>query len=175
MIKIQDYLKMADVRRCSGVKLLRPYDLIRHSFMTTILFQYFAGIENIIYDKKVIDIIMKHDILEVKTGDLISPVKSFNQRTKNAWHTIEKHIILENPDFEDFSDHKIKENMNEEQFRLFKTCDLLELWIFIVEEILLGNRTEGVMKIYNLVGIETKTKGLKSVIEFMAEMEAKVE
>jgi 5'-deoxynucleotidase YfbR-like HD superfamily hydrolase len=169
MVDLKYYLQMADVRRCSGVKLIRPYDLIRHSYMVTVMFQHFAKIENVEYDVDALNMIMRHDILEVKTGDLLNPVKSFNNGTKSAWNRIEKHIITGFPEFSEYSDERIREVLNHEQHNLFKVCDYLELWTFIVEEILLGNRTEGVLKIYFLVKDDIEKFGFESVTEFMKE------
>ena len=167
MIGIQDYLKMADVRRCSGIKLLRSYDLMRHSFMVAMLFQHFASLEKIQYTADVLNIVLKHDLLEVKTGDLLEPVKSFSKRTRSAWNTIEKQIMGGNEGFEEFSDQHIKDTLTEQQHDLFKCCDCLELWIFIVEEMKLGNRTEDVNRIFRLVGSDILAFGFQSIIEFV--------
>lgn len=113
--------------------------------MVTVLFKYFAFVEEVPYDAIILDRVLHHDLLEVATGDLPYDVKNLNGGVKNNWNEIEGELIR-TPEYSymlKYHDSQLKGVMNDMQWNLFKACDLLDLWIFIKEEIGLGNSHKG--------------------------------
>lgn len=147
MLRISDYRNMKNIERLNLVPILRSYNLLEHSYMVTVLFMYFSEFEGISCDYAVLKRILHHDVLETITGDLSYVVKNHNRITKNAWENIEQEMIKTNIRFAGHTDLEIELSFTEEQEQLFKACDLLELWIFIKEEIALGNRMKEILTI----------------------------
>lgn len=147
MIKVRSYRELLNTQRLQGHSKNRNYNLAEHQYFTTILFQKFSELEGIEYDLKALSLILRHDVAEILTSDCPFPVKNFNNITKNCWKTIENEICKDTF-YEDYSDEVIKNSLTEEQHKMFKVCDLLELWIFCKEEQELGNKTG---KIQNVV------------------------
>lgn len=163
---IDNYRKMLTIDRLAGKFKLRKYDLAQHCYYTGILFMHFANLENIEYSKETIEIVFAHDLMEVATTDLPWNCKNLNETTKECWATIENEAAKAFPDFQRFSDDNIKNSLSKEQFTLFKVMDYLELFLFIHEEILLGNTTWEMIDIYERC-IDLNKGKYKSVDDFM--------
>lgn len=165
---INYYRKMLTIDRLAGKFKLRKYDLAQHSYFTGILFTHFAKLEGIEYSTEVLEIVLSHDLMEVQTADLPYPIKNLNEVTKECWASIESEAAKAFPEFQKFSDDNIKKLLTPQQFSLFKSCDYVELFLFIHEEILLGNVTPEMIEIYerctNLIDHQ-----FKSVNEFVLE------
>jgi len=115
--------------------------------MVGMLFKYFASKENVPYDIHVWDLVLHHDALEVETTDLISTVKKLSKKTQEAWEVIEEEVINKHFQLEKYSDKRFKEGMTPLQHKLFKACDYLDLWIFIKEEVAIGNKSKDILEI----------------------------
>lgn len=159
---------MLTIDRLAGKFKLRKYDLAQHSYFTGILFTHFAKLEGIEYSTEVLEIVLSHDLMEVQTADLPYPIKNLNEVTKECWASIESEAAKAFPEFQKFSDESIKSSLTEEQFKLFKCMDYLDLFLFIHEEILLGNVTSEMVEIYERC-IELAGNVYKSVDDFMKE------
>lgn len=144
---IEYYRRQKNVQRLQTTPTLRTYNLLEHTYMVVVLFRHFASLEDIAYDMQVLDKILHHDILEAITSDLPWTVKNLNITTKRAWQDIETCIVQTHPSLQRYTDASIKEHMTPIQHKLFTVCDLLELWIFLMEERTLGNRAHKVNKI----------------------------
>lgn len=138
---IKYYRKCKNIERLQGSYKHRSYNLLEHQYVVAVLFKHFASLEDISYGMPEFDKILHHDILEVETTDLIYTVKNLNEETKKAWNKIEEEVIKEHFQLRNYSDENIKMSLNEYQFKLFKVCDMLDLWIFCKEEMILGNRS----------------------------------
>jgi 5'-deoxynucleotidase YfbR-like HD superfamily hydrolase len=149
MIDIKYYRKLKNVTRMPGAFIHQSYNLLEHQYMVGMLFQKFAKLDNVSYDINDLNIVLHHDIVETVTGDLSWVVKNFNQVTKNCWATIEEEVTYKHFQLQQFSDEKIKFGLTELQYLLFKSCDVLDLFIFIYEEIKLGNRSDEIIDVYN--------------------------
>jgi len=149
MIDISYYRKMKNIDRLSMMFKNRPYNLLEHSYMVTVLFRRFASIEDVPYDMNVLDIVMNHDAVESVTTDLPWDIKNFSDKTKSAWSEIEKELISVHFQLEKYSDDNIKNSLNKRQHDLFKTCDVLDLLIFVKEEIDIGNNSDYIKKVYS--------------------------
>lgn len=169
---IRYYRKCKQIERLQGSFKHRTYNLLEHQYMVAVLFRHFALTESIEYDLEVFDMVMHHDILEAETTDLIYTVKNINQATKSAWEIIEGEVLAKNFQLKEFTDEKFKEKMTAEQHRMFKACDILDLWIFCKEEQAIGNKSIG---IHEVIGrCEELVYGrfkFDSVIEFMENYE----
>ena len=147
MNTIKYYRRLKYVNRMSTHPMLRNYNLLEHQYMVLVLFKYFAEKENIPYDLQVLDLVMNHDLLETVTSDLPYPVKNLNKKTQASWNVIEQEIIVANPVLSKYSDAYMKAKLTPIQFSLFKVCDLLDLWIFLMEEEGLGNHSTAVQEV----------------------------
>lgn len=141
--------KMKTVERLAGTLKIKNYSLVDHSYFVALLFQAFAEIEKIEYSVQDFTYILRHDLLESLTSDLIFPVKNFSQETKNAWRKIEQEIWEKEKDSHNclFTDKQLKELLPPFVYSLFKDCDLLELLLFCYEEMQLGNRSKNILYI----------------------------
>jgi len=146
---ILNYRKMMNIDRLAGKHKLRKYSLDTHCYYTTLFFMDFAKKESIAYDENVLDLVLKHDLVETISADLIYTVKNINDVTRECWAQIEREAIKVNRDYEPYSDENLKKRLSKEQHDLLKCCDYLELWIFIREEMELGNKTEGMEEVYD--------------------------
>lgn len=144
---LNSYRKMANIQRLSGTFKHRSYNLLEHSFMVQAYFKYFAKQEQIDYNLAVLDLVANHDILETETGDLIQPVKALSEETANCWNGIEECVAEAFPHLKVYSDANLHKGMNRQQFRLFKEVDLLDLYVFCLEELRIGNQTDAICKI----------------------------
>lgn len=141
---IKEYRRMLNIQRLSGTPKLKGYDLAQHSYYVALLYLHFARKEEISVNVVILEKILKHDLLEIYTGDLPWPAKNLNDMTQTSWMAIEDEISDTYPIAKPFTDSKIKQYLNEQQLKLFKVIDLLELWIFCKEEITLGNASKEV-------------------------------
>ncbi len=167
-MEIINYLiKCKNVERLSGKFKHRGYNLLEHQYLVGMLFRHFASIEDVPYDIRVWDIILKHDIVETVTQDLVFPVKNFNKKTKKFWEEIEKEILSEHPKLFMYSNDYMKKALTEGQYNLFKVCDLLDLWIFCKQEIQFGNNSKDMNDVVKKCE-ELILGKFKSVNKFMA-------
>jgi len=120
----------------------RSYNLMEHQYMVGMLFRHFALLEDVSYDINVWNIIFHHDIVETCTLDLPYTVKNFNERVKQSWDKIEEELINKHFKLERYNDKNIKESLTPIQYSLFKACDILDLYIFTMEEISIGNNSK---------------------------------
>ncbi len=130
---------MMNATRLNGTFLFRPYTTALHCYYTGILFQEIALIEHILVTPANVDFVFKHDVVEVITGDVLLPVKVHSEETKRKWEEIETEVLETYPELAHLSDGFAELTFGTRAFRLFKACDLLELFIFCVEERELGN------------------------------------
>lgn len=145
-MNIEYYLNLKNVERLATSYKIQSYNVLEHSYMVTVLFRYFASRENVAYDIHVLDAILHHDILESVTGDLIYTVKNMTEHTKDLWEELEDEVVGKHFQLENYTDSKLREVMNKRQYQLFKACDLLDLWIFLKNEITLGNKTKKILE-----------------------------
>lgn len=166
---IKYYQGMRKIDRLSMGFKHRKNNLLEHQYFVAMLFQHFAKLEKIEYGLEELNIVLHHDALEVVTTDLSWEVKCFSKNTKVAWEIIESEFISKHPQLGEFSDKNIKEKLNFTQHALFKTCDLLDLFIFVEEEIKLGNKDPFMLKVRDncLKLFSEMTVKFNSIFEFI--------
>lgn len=144
--KIDILLGMKDIQRLPNTPHHRGYNLLEHGLVVGMLFRWFASEEDVAYDINAFDKVLLHDYVESVTGDLNACVKNFNDNTARAWDTIEWEICHGDTKLFPYSDESIKGAMTELQYKLFKACDYLDLWIFCRNEQALGNTSFKLME-----------------------------
>jgi 5'-deoxynucleotidase YfbR-like HD superfamily hydrolase len=135
----------------SGSPKIRSYNLAEHSYFVATMFEEFAREEQLEYTTDTLYVILRHDIMEVFTADLPYPVKNFNEKTKEAWELIEREVYEGGKErfITMMTDEEIKSRLTEKQFILMKSCDILDLYLFCLEERQLGNHSQPILKIIN--------------------------
>lgn len=109
-----------------------------------------AEIKNIYFNRKidsykVATIALFHDITEVITGDLPTPVKYYDENIKNAYKNIEKlaekKLLSTLPEKlqESFSNIIIKKDSDDELFMIAKAGDVISAYIKCIDELKAGN------------------------------------
>lgn len=148
MTLIENYRKMLNIQRLSGIYKTRSYNLAEHSFGVATLFIHFAKKEELEYSKQDIENVLNHDIVETVTFDLPYHVKNHNQITKKLWATLEEEIVKHFPHLENFTDAHLEKSFSSvDLYRLFKACDILELYLFCKEEWTYGNMSPELQKV----------------------------
>lgn len=138
---IKYYQEMRKVDRLSKCFKHRRYNLMEHQYFCAMLFKHFASKEDISYGMFEFDIVLHHDVVETISMDLSWDIKNLSSKTKKAWEIIEDEAIIGHPQLVKYSDKEIKESLSPIQHALFKSVDMLDLFIFIKEEQELGNST----------------------------------
>lgn len=130
---------LMNATRLNGMFLFRPYTTAMHCYYTGLLFMESASVEHIMIRPKEVDFVMRHDMLEVITGDVLLPVKIHSSETKRKWEEIEAEIVEAYPELRSFTDEYAEAHFPPRVYNLFKACDLWELLIFCEEEYRMGN------------------------------------
>lgn len=170
---INDFLtnhrRIRYVERLAGSYKIQPYNNAVHQYFTGIFFIHFAKEEKIEISLEIVEKVLCHDIMELYTGDLLSPAKNLNSKTKQLWTSLESEVEQAVPMLMSYADSAFHKLMTIEQWKLFKTCDLLELWCFCIEEAHLGNTSNQNTKIIERCtkDLEVVTKEFKSIESFM--------
>lgn len=145
---IRHLLNQKNVERLSGKYKIRSYNLLEHSYLVLNLYLELCKEECELVSVEQIDAILKHDITETISLDLPYPVKNLNIETKESWAIIENESVKWfAPELLPYTDENLKKKFSDNQYNIFKLCDLLELWIFCKEEQRFGNKTTEIQKI----------------------------
>lgn len=140
--------RMKHIGRWGLMRLVRRENLSEHSLECAILAHALAIIGNKIFGKEhePETIALKalfHDAPEIITGDMPTPVKYFDESTKAAYKTVEKHAINRilkllppafRPEYEGLFTY------TKDEKKLIKSADKLCAYIKCLEETDLGNR-----------------------------------
>lgn len=178
--KIDILLGMKNIQRLPNTPHHRGYNLLEHGLVVGMLFRWFASQEDVAYDITVWDKVLMHDYVESVTGDLNLMVKKHSATTGECWDKIEKEICSGDTALAPYTDAEIKASMTDIQYRLFKCCDYLDLWIFCVQERTMGNHHPGIIECINncrklIIKYSNDCKDFKSIIEFMNHYEYDME
>ena len=139
---------LKNVHRLSSIKILQSYSVAEHCYYTGLLFELVARHEGIVITREELYYVYRHDVVETITGDVLLPVKIHSKAIKNKWESIEETIVTEKYNYlSSFTDKELSTNFKTKTWNLFKACDLFELYLFILEEMRLGNRSEGIMAV----------------------------
>lgn len=148
-------IAMKYATRLSGMPLIQSYSTAIHCYYTGILFEEIARYEGIIITPLETKFVYRHDILETVTGDVLLPVKIHSETTKKKWEEIEAEMVESKYKYlQDYTDEFAEKYFSSLSYKLFKACDLFELYLFCTEETQLGNMSDGVWAvIYNCLNL----------------------
>ena len=141
--------RMKYIRRWSLMRSVREENIMEHSLDVAMIAHALALIKNKMFGgnvnvEKVVLLAQYHEVGEVITGDLPTPIKYFNPEIKNAYKDLEKHACtkLLNALPEQLRDSYaefVLPDQSQEEYKLVKCADRLSAYLKCVEEIKSGN------------------------------------
>ena len=150
MSKFFAYLnRMKYIKRWSLMRSIREENIMEHSQSVAVIAHALALITNKICggnvdEKKVVLLAQYHEVGEVITGDLPTPIKYFNPEIKTAYKDLEKgaclRILSMLPDGlkEEYAEYLLPDEKSEE-YKLVKYADRISAFLKCVEEVKAGN------------------------------------
>lgn len=150
MFKFFAYLsRMKYIKRWSLMRSIREENIMEHSQQVAVIAHALALINNKIYGGnvdvgKVVLYAQYHEVGEVITGDLPTPIKYFNPEIKSAYKDLEnkacERILGMLPETlkEEYRQFVIPDAESEE-YKMVKAADRLSAYLKCVEEIKAGN------------------------------------
>lgn len=178
MFKFFAYLnRMKYIKRWSLMRSIREENIMEHSQQVAVISHALALINNKIYNgnvnvNKVVLLAQYHEVGEVITGDLPTPIKYFNPEIKTAYKDLEKkaceRILNMLPEVfrEDYKE-LVLPNEDSYEYKLVKCADRLAAYLKCVEEVKAGNSE--FKKAKNSIGSELKKCGVKEVEYYLKE------
>ena len=141
--------RMKYIKRWSLMRSIREENIMEHSHQVAVIAHALALIRKKVFGKeidenKVVMLAQYHEVGEVITGDLPTPIKYFNPEIKSAYKDLEKGacqrlltMLPENmrSEYENY----IMPDENTEEYKLVKCADRLSAYLKCVEEIRAGN------------------------------------
>ncbi len=178
MSKFFAYLsRMKYIKRWSLMRSVREENIMEHSQQVAVIAHALAVINNKILggtiDKnKVVLLAQYHEVGEVITGDLPTPIKYFNPEIKSAYKDLENKAserILNMLPAElqgEFKEYVMPDTSTDE-YKLVKYADRLSAYLKCVEEVKAGNSE--FKKAKTSIGNELKNCGREEVLYFLKE------
>ena len=141
--------RMKYIKRWSLMRSVREENIMEHSQQVAVIAHALALINNKIYNGdadvgKTVLLAQYHEVGEVITGDLPTPIKYFNPEIKNAYKDLEKgaseRLLNMLPDTlkEEYREY-ILPNEESFEYKLVKAADRLAAYLKCVEEVKAGN------------------------------------
>jgi len=133
------------IRRWGLMRNTNPENLSEHSSETAIITHALAVIGNEIYGKnydvgRAVIVALFHDVPEVFTGDLPTPVKYFNANMRKSYKDIENNAVLKLIEkLPTELKHVYSDILSETDLKLVKAADKLCAYIKCIEEEKSGN------------------------------------
>ncbi len=141
--------RMKYIKRWSLMRSVREENIMEHSLEVSIIAHALAVIKNKVFGgnvdvSKVVLLAQYHEVGEVITGDLPTPIKYFNPEIKNAYKDLEKIAskkILDTlpDDIKTEYEQYILPNEDSEEYKIVKGADRLSAYLKCVEELKAGN------------------------------------
>lgn len=141
--------RMRYIKRWSLMRSVREENIMEHSQQVSVLAHALALIKNKMFNgnvnvEKVVLLAQYHEVGEVITGDLPTPIKYFNPEIKAAYKDLEEKACMKilsmlpeelKPEYEKY----ILPDTESQEYRLVKSADRLAAYLKCVEEIKAGN------------------------------------
>ena len=169
--------RMKYIKRWSLMRSIREENIMEHSQQVAIIAHALALINNKIYGgnvdaNKVVMIAQYHEVGEVITGDLPTPIKYFNPEIKSAYKDLEKNacekILAYLPQtFQEEYRKFVLPNTDSYEYKLVKCADRLAAYLKCVEETKAGNSE--FKKAKTTIGNELKKSGVPEVEYYLKE------
>ena len=141
--------RMKYIKRWSLMRSVREENIMEHSQQVAVIAHALALINNKIYGgnvnvEKVVLLAQYHEVGEVITGDLPTPIKYFNPEIKAAYKDLEKNAserllgMLPETLQGEYREYILPDEEGEE-YKLVKCADRLAAYLKCVEEVKAGN------------------------------------
>ena len=151
MYKFFAYInRMKYIKRWSLMRSVREENIMEHSQSVAVIAHALALIANKIYGKsvdvyKTVLLAQYHEVGEVITGDLPTPIKYFNPEINTAYKDLEHKAcerILGMLPFELENNYRdlILPDESSEEYKIVKLADRLDAYLKCVEEVTAGNK-----------------------------------
>ncbi len=141
--------RMKYIKRWSLMRSVREENIMEHSQQVAVIAHALALIKNKLYGgqvdvNKTVLLAQYHEVGEVITGDLPTPIKYFNPEIKSAYKDLEKkaseRLIGMLPEvLRDEYAEFVMPNEQTEEYKIVKCADRLSAYLKCVEEIKAGN------------------------------------
>ncbi len=141
--------RMKYIKRWSLMRSVREENIMEHSQQVSVIAHALSLINNKIYGKnvdvsKVVMLAQYHEVSEVITGDLPTPIKYFNPEIKSAYKDLEKNaserlINMLPESLKDEYRQYILPDTDCEEYKIVKCADRLSAYLKCVEEVKAGN------------------------------------
>lgn len=169
--------RMKYIRRWSLMRSVREENIMEHSQQVSVIAHALALINNKILGgtvdvNKTVLLAQYHEVGEVITGDLPTPIKYFNPEIKNAYKDLEKGAsekllnMLPETLKEEYREYILPDEETYE-YKLVKAADRLSAYLKCVEEVKAGNSE--FKKAKTSIGSELKNSKLKEVEYYLKE------
>ena len=140
------------VERMAGTPKLRSYSLAEHQYFVGMMFLDIASRYEVPIDisYQTLDIVFRHDMLEILTGDLRWTAKNLTEETSKSWNKIESAVKTDAENkkgFRVYTDSEIEKLLSPIEYDLLRMCDTAELYLFCMEEVSLGNSNSSIYEI----------------------------
>ena len=143
--------RMKNIRRWALMRNTRSENICEHSHEVAVIAHALAVITNRHYGghvnaEKCVMLAVYHDVPEILTGDMPTPVKYYNPAIREAYRQVEqsacdKLIEMLPDDLRDEYDALLRpQDKNSEEMKLVKAADKLSALIKCIEETSQGNR-----------------------------------
>lgn len=137
--------RMKHVNRLAGTPTINRQSLAEHCYYTGLLFLYCAQAESVPVTPNEVAFVFMHDIAEVVTGDLLYPAKHAGDNN-DRWDAVEEAALAEHAPFLlPYTDNAL----TGAALKLFRACDMLELFMCVCEERALGNHSRELKTVWN--------------------------
>ena len=141
--------RMKYIKRWSLMRSIREENIMEHSQQVAVIAHALALINNKIMGGsidigKTVLLAQYHEVGEVITGDLPTPIKYFNPEIKSAYKDLEKHAskkllnMLPEELKDEYAQFVLPDETSEE-YKLVKCADRLAAYFKCVEEVKAGN------------------------------------
>lgn len=178
MFKFFAYLdRMKYIKRWSLMRSVREENIMEHSQQVAVLAHALALIKNKIYGgqvdvNKVVLLAQYHEVGEVITGDLPTPIKYFNPEIKSAYKDLEKQASIRilnmlPEELKGEYEQYVLPDESSEEYKIVKYADRLSAYLKCVEEVKAGNSE--FKKAKTAIGEELKKCEAKEVQYYLKE------
>ena len=141
--------RMKYIRRWSLMRSVREENIMEHSQQVAVIAHALALINNKMFDKnvdieKTVLYATYHEVGEVITGDLPTPIKYFNPQIQNAYKDLEKDasqklLGMLPPSMKEEYEKYVLPDVDSEEYKIVKCADRLAAYLKCVEEVKSGN------------------------------------
>ncbi len=168
--------RMKYIQRWGLMRSVQPENIQEHSLQVAMIAHCLALVRREIFGgtvdaEHIMALAVYHDVSEVITGDLATPIKYFNPEIKEAYDKIE-HVaadkllqMLPSELQPSYRELLISEEMDKEEYRLVKAADKLSAYLKCLEEIKAGNQE--FVRAEQSIRNELKKYGLAEVDYFL--------